>query len=250
MESLEMQKRIINLGKALVEELGLDPGVDTLARWMAHYIAEQMEIAKNTTGDDKIEAEQRCFETILKLWQHRSFLPNGWRPFENFEPIFQALERLDPENKQPYYFNNTNKNSLEPDKTSKATESVQRWLDVASGIDQVVRIWLDYVFKQAALCATDEKTIEWLKSSVCLQDIDDTSIIIRLLPEAILSNDEITTERMQHKKRELIISRIKKLEAFNDFNQVLLSIFEQELEEISVNDSSLNDSSLNENDMK
>ena len=83
MASSEMRKRIINLGKALIEELGLDPGVDTLARWMAHYIAEQMTIAENATGDDKIEAEQHCFETILKLWQHRSSLPNGRRPFES-----------------------------------------------------------------------------------------------------------------------------------------------------------------------
>jgi len=52
MESSGMQKRIINLGKALVEELGLDTGVDTLARWMAHYIAEQMEIAKNAKGTE------------------------------------------------------------------------------------------------------------------------------------------------------------------------------------------------------
>jgi len=35
MESSEIRKRIINLGKVLVEELNLDPGVDTLARWMA-----------------------------------------------------------------------------------------------------------------------------------------------------------------------------------------------------------------------
>jgi len=240
-----MRKRIINLGKALVQELGLDPGVDTLARWMVHYIAEQIEIAKNSKGDDKIEADQRCFETILKLWQHRSSLPYGKRPFESFKPIFRALERLDPENKQPYYFNNnTNKNLLEPDKTSKLTESVQQWLDFASSIDQVVRIWLDYVFKQAALCATDENTLEWLKKSIDLRDIDDTSIIIRLLPETILSNGEIKIESMQQKKRELIISRIKKLEAFNDFNQKLLSILKKELEDISEDVSSIDEDDL------
>ena len=49
-------------------ELGLDPGVDTLARWIAHYIAEQMEVAGNATGEDKLTAERRCFDAILKLW--------------------------------------------------------------------------------------------------------------------------------------------------------------------------------------
>ena len=31
------------LGRRIVDELGLEKGVDTLARWMAHYIAELIE---------------------------------------------------------------------------------------------------------------------------------------------------------------------------------------------------------------
>jgi hypothetical protein len=242
MESSEMRKRIINLGKALVEELGLDPGVDTLARWMAHYIAEQMEIAENATGDDKIRAEQHCFETILKLWGHRSSLPNGRRPFESFEPIFRALERLDPENKQPYYFNNIIGNTSEPDKTYKDPASVKQWLDVASGIDRVVRIWLNYVFKQAALCATDEHTIEWLKNYVNLQEFDDASTIIRLIPVIFLNSDEVSPKSFQPKRTKMINDRIQDLEAFSDFNQELLSTLRKELEDISEDDSSIAES--------
>ncbi len=236
MENSEIRKRIINLGKALAKELGLDPGVDTLARWMSHYIAEQMTIAENATGDDKIKAEQDCFEIILKLWQHRSSLPDGRRPFENYEPIFRALERLDPENKQPYYFTTTDKDSLEPDKANKVTESVQQRLDIASGIDQAVRIWLHYVFKEAGLCATDENTKAWLKNSIGLPDADDASIIIRLLPDNLLTAGEVSTESIEQKQRELINNRIKKLEAFNDFNQKLLSILRKELEYLSEDD--------------
>ena len=33
---------VLALGKKLVDELGLDQSVDTLGRWMAHYIAEKM----------------------------------------------------------------------------------------------------------------------------------------------------------------------------------------------------------------
>ena len=40
MVSSEIQERAISLGKALVQELELEPGVDTLSRWMAHYVAE------------------------------------------------------------------------------------------------------------------------------------------------------------------------------------------------------------------
>lgn len=225
-----MKEQIINLGKALVKELGLERGVDTLARWMAHYIAEQITIAGNVTGKDKVKAEEHCFETILKLWQHRSFYPKGKQPFESFEPIFRALERLDPVNKHPYFFN-TFEDKESSEKTNKVSESVQQWLDVASGIDQVARIWLDYVFRQAALCATDEETLEWLKNSINLENIDDVSVIVQLLPTS-LSNGEIPNESMQQKKRELINSRIEKLEAFADLNQKLLSILKKELEGI------------------
>lgn len=245
MASSEMQRRIINLGKALVEELGLNPGVDTLARWMAHYVAEQMTIAGNATGDDKIRAEQHCFEIILKLWEHRSSLPNGRRPFESFEPIFRALEKLDPENKQLYYFNNIIGNSSEPDKIYKVPASVKQWLDVASGIDRVVWIWLDYVFKQAALCATDEHTIEWLKNCVNLQEFDDASTIIRLIPDNFLNSDEVSPKSFRQKRTKMINDRIQDLEAFSDFNQKLLSILRKELEDISEDDSS-----IDENDSK
>lgn len=240
-----MQRRSINLGKALVEELGLNPGVDTLARWMAHYIAEQMTIAENTTGDDKIKAEQHCFETILKLWEHRSSLPNGRRPFESFEPIFRALERLDPEKKQPYYFNNIIENSSEPDKTYTIPANVQQWIDVASGIDRVVRIWLDYVFKQAALCATDEPTKELLKNCVNLQEFDDISTIILLIPDNFQKADAVSPKSFQQKRTKLINDRIQDLEAFSDFNQKLLSILRKELEDISEDDSSINEDESN-----
>lgn len=38
-EPLKRSESVIALGKRLVEELGMEPGVDTLGRWMAHYVA-------------------------------------------------------------------------------------------------------------------------------------------------------------------------------------------------------------------
>jgi len=238
MASSEIRKRIINLGKAIVEELGLDPGVDTLARWMAHYIAEQMTTAENATGDDKIEAEQRCFETILKLWQHRSSLPNGRRPFESFEPVFRALARLDPENPTPYFYSNPNFRSSEPDDSGEDSDEVQQWLDVARGIDQAARVWLEYVFHQAALNATDEKTITWLENAVGLPAGDDISIIVRLFHAEPEDESEETAERERQAKQEKLRSRIKQLDAFIDFSQDLRAAFVTELETMTQSDSS------------
>jgi hypothetical protein len=42
MENLEPQEKVINLGKLFVQELKLEPGVDTFSRWMAHYLAEKI----------------------------------------------------------------------------------------------------------------------------------------------------------------------------------------------------------------
>lgn len=212
----------MTLGKALVKELKLDPGVDTLARWMAHYIAEQIERAENSTGAEKQEAEQRCFETILKLWDHRSTFPSGSRPFEDFEPILRTLTRLDPENDRHFFFENK-REAMEG-----VPEEVQKWLNVANGIDEAARVWLKYVFEQAALAATDDSTIEWLENSVALQDSDHFSVIFRNLHSDI---DDIWGEDQKHseQKRKTINSRIKKLEAFSELNQLLLTEYKKEL---------------------
>ncbi len=231
-----MQKRIIILGKALVAELGRDSGVNTLARWMAHYIAEQMEIAENATGNDKLEAEQRCFETILKLWQHRSSLPNGRRPFESFEPIFRALARLDPENPTPYFYSDPNFRSSESSDSDEISDEVQQWLNIARGIDQAARVWLEFVFHQATLKATDERTIAWLENAADFPGSDDISIIVHLTNAEQESESEETVEREKQAKLEKLKSRIKQLNAFNELNQILRTAFATELENMTQND--------------
>ncbi|MFC9778349.1 hypothetical protein [Paenibacillus chitinolyticus] len=41
-------------------------------------------------------------------------------------------------------------------------EEVQKWIEVANGIDEAARVWLKYIFEQAALAETDDSTIEWI----------------------------------------------------------------------------------------
>ncbi len=212
----------MNLGKALVRELNLDPGVDTTARWMAHYIAEQIEIAEHSSSIQKQEAEKRCFETILRLWNHRSAFPGGTRPLESFDPILRTLKRLDPENDRHFFFENRKES------TDSVPEEVQKWLDVADGIDEAVRVWLKYVFEQAALAATDDSTIEWLENSVAIQESDHFSIIIQEL-YSDLDDIGVVRQEEDEKQRKTIISRIKKLEAFSKFNQLLLTEYRNEL---------------------
>ena len=46
MEHLETQQKIIELGKTIVMELKLDPGVDTLSKWMSHSKTMQWQAAR------------------------------------------------------------------------------------------------------------------------------------------------------------------------------------------------------------
>ena len=236
LETSEMQKRIMRLGKALVKELGLEPGGDTLSRWMAHYIAEQLAISKKAKGDAKSNAEQQCFETILKLWQHRSHLPAGMRPFESFDPIFRSLERLDPENATPYFY--ARKNYSERVASEENSDDVQKWLDIAQGIDQAARIWLEYVFQQAALCATDENTIEWLEHAIDMPDNQDVSLISQLIEVVYEGKDTELVEPEAKARQEQLKTRIKQLDAFNSFNEMLRTTLAAELESMTQNNSS------------
>lgn len=226
------------MGKNLVKELKLDPGIDTFSRWMAHYIAEQMEIAKNETGDAKAEAEQQCFTTILRLWGQRSSWPRGHRPFVNFEPVFRALERLDPENPNPYYYSSPIYRSSEADDSVDESDEVKQWLDNAFAIDQTARIWLEYVFYQASLKAIDAKTITWLENALGLPEDHDASIIVRLLDADADNESENTADQEQQTKREKIESRIKQLDAYVEFNQNLRDAYVTELETMAHSDSS------------
>ena len=94
-EPLKCFESVIALGKRLVEELGMEPGVDTLGRWMAHYVAGLIRKAEETNDpDEHNKAWEKCCETVLRLWKHRSSLPRGVRPLANLEGVLEAIENI------------------------------------------------------------------------------------------------------------------------------------------------------------
>ena len=229
-----MKAQAISLGKMLVEELGLEPGVDTLSKWMAHYVAEQITTAENATGDAKAGAEQRCFETVLKLWERRSLLPNGRRPFESFERIFRALDRIDPEKPQSYYFDDLYFHESKADKTSQdPVDAVQSWIDTALEIDRAARILIEFAFKQAARNAADEKTRAWIQVGARLTGPEDLSVIISLLPAEAPHVDEKTLEGVKKNKEKEVRSKIKKLDVLSQHGKSVRAALKAELERLS-----------------
>ncbi|ABQ06548.1 hypothetical protein [Flavobacterium johnsoniae] len=239
MENLEQQLQIINLGRLFVQELKLEPGVDTFSRWMAHYIAEKMTIVECSEGNIKKEAEKQCFDTILKLWQHRQSIPSGKRPLENFEPIFEALSKLNPEKEQPYfYLPHNNREKKEPsaaDLDDKA--EVEKWMGIVEAVDKIARIWIEYALSRAASKAKDEKTKAWIEAATKLPDSADVDIIDTLLDEIPLFDyEEDKDELSKRYDIERLKKRISELSKFNELNSILLTEYQNELDKLEEKD--------------
>ena len=88
----------IALGRRLTEELGLQDGCDTTAKWMAHYLADLMQEAEQEAEPDRRRVLQdRCCEVVERLWAKRSDLPGSAKPLGSVEEALRAVERMQAE---------------------------------------------------------------------------------------------------------------------------------------------------------
>lgn len=201
---------------------------------MAHYVTEQIAMAENAADNAKVEAEQRCFNTILKLWERRSSLPNGRYPFKSFEAIFNTLNRLDPNNSRSHYFDDSHfQATANSDGISESqTDEVQSWINIALGIDCAARVLIVFALKQAACNAADEKTIAWIKNAtgISVDEENDVSAIIRLVGE---TQENEPDEKALDLIRQELRSRIEKLDMFTQISSLLRDELIDELENVS-----------------
>lgn len=82
------------LGDELIKQLGEVADRDLLVKWMAQHLADLMLQYKQASGRDKATLGEQCAEIIMKIWSHRYHLPNGARPLEDFEPLFNIIAQL------------------------------------------------------------------------------------------------------------------------------------------------------------
>src|SRR5258705_10014373 len=83
-------KNVLGLGRHLVRELNLDDGIDTLAKWMAHHVAELIKDAETApSGEKRSRASKRATETILKIWEHRELLPSYAYPLARYNEVLR-----------------------------------------------------------------------------------------------------------------------------------------------------------------
>ncbi len=216
MDGSVRSENILALGRKLVEELGLETSVDTLGRWMAHYIAELMTKAENATGAEKSEAKKTCFEAILTLWKHRAVLPSGKRPFEDLEPIVRTIESLDPENDNPRYFPSVRVQMKEGEKEC----GVDSWLKSANTLDHSARILIRYCLAEAARAA-DDKSEDWVKLAEAAGAEDGIpEIVIRFVSSA---NDLSAEPDPNAETRRQLEDRLKRLDGFTRAAEAFVS---------------------------
>ncbi len=170
-ENSELQEKVLNLGKLIIKELKSDERLDVLSKWMIFYISEQITLIEGATPKEKENLNYKCFDLILKLWHHRYCFPNNKSPFQRFENIFDTLEQIEPENNKPYFYR-------KPYREVKIESKIQKWMEIAKGIDDAARVWLTYVFEEASKETLDEEMVEWQNErTVFKEDIMQSSTI-------------------------------------------------------------------------
>jgi hypothetical protein len=204
MENLEIQNEVIELGKLLVKELELENSVDTLGRWMAHYIAEKIIATKNAEGIEKSTIETECAKAILNLWNHRWKIQNRHQPLKNFSRLLELLRQIDPTTFDPYYYQFAAK---------KKKEETNVWLTAAYDIDKAARVCLKYMLNKAAESASSTDTKAILEIAEVIGPDPDIMVIQTLLgnndydldPDDLKLDDEFNEDFNQESIRNHIV---------------------------------------------
>ncbi len=200
-------KDSIALGKKLVAELGLDPSVDTLGRWMAHRLAELITTAEASQGKEREAKMAACSSAILEVWRHRHELTNSPRPFEDFEPIFRTLTALDPEQTHSPYYRHIRESASKDEDLGE----VQKWLQLADSLDGTARSLIRHCIV-SAVSETDDKSKEWVELSKHLVgDAEKDILIINILIQAAEDSTEESPDDRQLRRK---IEILEKLDSF------------------------------------
>lgn len=211
----------LELGRRLTKELGIDQSVDTLGRWMAHYIAELIQDAEKASAEERPLKMRSCCDAILNLWKHRHVFPIGKRPLEELEPLLRVIESLDTEDDTPRYFNSARRAVG----SSKESDETKFWLDLVDGLDHSAKVLIRYCLTRAAQSALN-KSLEWVKLAEAAGA--DESAEYHLVRVLVYEDSMLNASDPGEKDRRHIEDRIKKLEAFANMASAMLSELREE----------------------
>ncbi|AEG13597.1 hypothetical protein Sbal175_4385 (plasmid) [Shewanella baltica BA175] len=219
MESSQItNQEVINLGKAIIAELGMKKECNTPARWLVHYIAENIHKSENSQGQEKKSAERNCVDAIFKLWHHRSELPRGISPFTEFAPVFRGLSRLDNSSQRPYY-NEFSQFGSEIE--IEAAGECKHWVDTAISIDKAAKTLVAESFELAANTALTEKSKKILSLAPDKSE-DDIRVMLSFMYDD-------NPEQLQAKEIERIQSKIQSITALKSICDIFIDKLNEDL---------------------
>ncbi len=203
--------------------MNVDGSADTLGRWMAHYVAELIDKTERATGPEKAAAQARCFTAILELWSHRAEFPRGMRPHRELEPILRVLESLDVATEYPRYYP-----SAQPSGNETQSAEVEKWLDLARGLDYSAKLLIRHCLSQAADLATD-KSKEWVKLA---EAVGANSGVSEIFIRFISTIEDLDDEGKVNKGlRKALEDRLQRLRAFRGLSEGLEERLQAELDQ-------------------
>lgn len=232
MEHLETQQKIIELGKTIVMELKLDPGVDTLSKWMSHYLAEKIELAKTLHGKDKIEADKECVEIILKIWDKRWSIPNERSFYNDFKPLMETIEKLNPNREQPFFYHSAIESKLYNEDAEN--QKPQSHLNSVLKVDKIARsIIFDLLTEAVNQIELSEEREELIRKSISSIDYLDNQIIRIFRNFSMTSSDEEDEEDEETQEEiQKLESKIGDLKQFSSIRDSLLEKYQKRLNEL------------------
>jgi hypothetical protein len=247
MEYSKTQNKVLNLGKTIVKELELDPGVDTLSKWMAHYVAEMIFLAENLSGEKKAKAEEQCVDIILKIWDRRWSIPKNNPFLQDFKSLFETLEKLKPNNEKPFFLSTKfffeieeeiNKSESNPNENKFELLENGNWypknyLNATIRVDKIARSLItDLLKKSISGIKLSEERGNLIRNSINAIDYPESQIISTFSDYSMsLESTNESGSETQNRIIELK-SKIKELQELESFLKALTSIYCKELLEL------------------
>lgn len=222
MADVKLQNQILQLGKLIVNELGLTNSNDTLSRWVAHYIAEQIqaiEIFDNDQTNEEQKKMEKCFKDIIFLWQNRGVFPQGKKPTNNFDLIFDTLEKLNRNYPRKYFVEQIQ--WLENPKTNVINEEIDIsiLLNYVAEVEKISFFLISDLISRASDLATDEKVKEWIDVTANSYFLDGPDMsAVRFIIDDLNKNFKSEEE----KNLKLLINNIDQfIETSNEIKNIL-----------------------------
>jgi len=233
MEDSKAQLKIINLGRAIVNELNLDPGVDTLSKWMAHYVGEKIELVEKSSGKKKEQAQKECVEIILNLWEHRWSIPQGKSFLINFEPLLETIEKLDPNKKLPFFFPPRFQKEFQKESENEVPHHAKDNYEMALKVDRLARSLISDLLNRAVSgLDLNKERREVIRRGLDLDSPDIQALRYVLYNKKTKESQESDMYDGKQERYAEIQRRIKDLEELSSFKNSLLERYIKELSEL------------------